>query len=77
VRLVHRHQRHVQVAQHGPEAGEDQALRRDVDQREGPRGEPGHASAHLADVERGGQVGRGHPARLEGLDLVGHQRDQG
>ena len=41
-----------------------------------PRGQARHALPHLAGVESGGEIRRGDAARLERLDLVGHQRDQ-
>ena len=76
VRLVDGHQRAVEVTQETAEAVEGQALGRDVDEREASRRHLRHPAAHLALVERRGQEGRRHAARLERLHLIRHQRHE-
>jgi hypothetical protein len=76
VRLVDGQQRNADLVQQTTEARECQPFRGGVHQLVGAGGQPGHAQPHLAGVERCSQEGGRHAARLEGTDLVVHERDK-
>ncbi len=74
--LVDRDERTVHLAEERAEPGEHEPLGRDVDERHLAPGDQRHAPAHLRCVERGSEIGRADSARLERLDLIGHERHQ-
>ncbi len=74
--LVDGHERALEPAQQPLKAGEAEPLGGGVHELEHPARHGGHAAPHLTGVEGGRQVGRRDAARLEGGDLVVHQRDQ-
>ena len=76
VRLVHRHEADPEAAEEAREAGQGDALGRDVEQLEVA---PERAAPHLAGLLRGHravQAAGGDAAGAERVHLVLHQRDQ-
>ena len=76
VRLVDDEQPHTAAREAVEEAPVREPLRGDVEQRGAPRLEVGVAAVLLGAVERGVDEACRDADRLEGLDLVLHERDQ-
>ena len=76
VRLVDHEQAHTAAREAIEEAPVREPLRCDEEQRDASRLEVGVAAVLLGAIERGVDEGRRDSDRLEGLDLVLHQRDQ-
>jgi hypothetical protein len=76
VRFVDRHERRAQLRERVDDATEREPLRRDVDELQLARAQPGFAATALLGVDGRREVGGGDPARLERTHLVVHQRDE-
>ena len=74
--FVHRDERRSELLQQGAKPRIREPLRRGVDELVLLPGEPGQAIPHGGGIEGGGKERGRHPPRLEGLDLVLHERDQ-
>ena len=75
--FIHRDERAAQPLYDRPEAWKGQSFWSDVDELAGAARDHAHAPPHLDRVHGGREVGRLDAARVERLDLVLHERDQG